>query len=137
LIGKCFSYALESLEPIFHQDLNGDGVIGLTTTVIQVDGSTSLTEVANQYYLYNSAGSGPALKLSGAAVVAGQFGAWVPIGAVQTASGYEVAWKVPGADEYSVWTTDSNGNHISNNGVVSGTKALSGRGESGIPKSRF
>ena len=29
------SYALESLEPIFDQDLNGDGAIGLTTTVIQ------------------------------------------------------------------------------------------------------
>ena len=43
------SYALESIEPVFQQDLNGDGVIGPTTTVIQTDGSTSLTEVANQY----------------------------------------------------------------------------------------
>jgi hypothetical protein len=36
------SSALESLEPNFHQDLNGDGVIGPPTTVIQTDGSTSL-----------------------------------------------------------------------------------------------
>ena len=42
--------------------------------------------------------------------MAGQFGGWVPIGAVQTASGYDVAWEIPGANEYRVWTTDSNGN---------------------------
>ena len=44
--------------------------------------------------------------------MAGEFGAWVPIGAVQTASGYDVAWKIPGANEYTVWSTDSNGNYI-------------------------
>ena len=27
-------------------------------------------------------------------------GQWAPIGAEQTASGYEVAWKVTGADQY-------------------------------------
>ena len=32
--------------------------------------------------------------------MAGQFGAWAPIGAEQTATGYEVAWKVTGADQY-------------------------------------
>ena len=32
---------------------------------------------------------------------------WVPIAAEQTASGYEVAWKVTGADQYTVWYTDS------------------------------
>ena len=45
-------------------------------------------------------------------VAAGEFGAWVPIGAVQTASGYDVAWEMPGANEYTVWTTDSNGNYV-------------------------
>jgi hypothetical protein len=54
--------------------------------------------------------------------VAGQFGAWTPIGAEQTASGYEVAWKMTGADQYSVWATDSSGNYVSNIlGSVSGT----------------
>ena len=43
-------------------------------TVIQTDGSTSLTEVANQYYLDGSSGSGPALKYNGANVTAGEFG---------------------------------------------------------------
>ena len=46
----------------------------------------------------------------------------MPIGAEQTATGYDVAWKVAGADQYTVWNTDSNGNYISNIiGVVSGT----------------
>ena len=93
------------------------------TTVIESLGSTSLTEVGNNFYLDSiSSGSGPELKYAGAAVVAGQFGAWTPIGAEQTASGYEVAWKITGADQYTVWNTDSSGNYISNIvGVVSGT----------------
>ena len=80
------SSALESLETSFHQDLNGDGMIGVPTTVIESAGSTSLTEVGNNFYLYNSSGSGPELKYAGAAVVTGEFGAWAPIGAEQTAS---------------------------------------------------
>ena len=56
--------------------------------------------------------------------MAGQFGEVAPIGAEQTASGYEVAWKVPGADQYSVWVTDKNGNYLSNPLTsVSGTSA--------------
>ena len=32
------------------------------------------------------------------------------------------AWEIPGANQYSVWSTDSNGNYISNIiGQVSGT----------------
>src|SRR5262249_30838364 len=85
------SNALESIETSFQQDLNGDGQIGLVATVIEANGVTSLTEVGNNFYLY-SGGSGPSLKYSGADVVAGQFGTWVPIGAEKTASGYEVAW---------------------------------------------
>ena len=53
----------------------------------------------------------PRCKYAGAAVTAGEFGGWTPIGAVQTASGYDVAWETAGADEYTVWTTDSNGNY--------------------------
>ena len=60
------NYALESIETTFNQDLNGDGTIGLTKTVIQTDtnsfGSTSLTAVANEYFLYNASGSGPVLQ---------------------------------------------------------------------------
>ena len=141
------SAALESLETSFHQDLNGDGVIGVPTTVIEAFGSTSFVEASNNFYLNNiSSGTGPELKYGGAAIVAGQFGGWTPIGAEQTAGGYEVAWKISGADDYTVWNTDSNGNYVSNAvGVVSGSSAalesletsfhqdLNGDGVIGVP----
>ena len=74
------------------------------------------------YYLDGSTGLVPRWKYNGAAVTAGEFGAWVPIGAVQTASGYDVAWEIPGTNEYTVWSTNSSGNYISNLiGAVSGT----------------
>jgi hypothetical protein len=107
------SYALESYETTFHQDLNGDGTIGPTSVVIQTDGSTSLTQVANELFLYNG-GVGPSLKYGGVAVTAGEFGGWTPIGAIQTASGYDIAWKLAGTTEYAIWSTDSNGNYTSN-----------------------
>ena len=37
----------------------------------------------------------------------------IPIAAQQTASGFEVAWRTPGADQYQVWNTDSAGNYLS------------------------
>src|SRR5262245_16169984 len=114
------SSALEMLEPSFHQDLNGDGRIG-APTVIESFGSTSLVEVGTNYFLYPVGGSsGPELRYAGAPVVAGQFGSWAPIRAEQTASGYEVAWKVTGADQYTIWNTDSGGNYLSYIGPVSG-----------------
>jgi hypothetical protein len=100
---------------IAHVPLSG------TTKVIQTDGSTSLAEVGDQYFLFDGNGTGPSLKQGGMDVVAGQFGAWTPIGAVQTSSGYDVAWKNGSADQYTVWSTDSNGNFLSYSGVVSGT----------------
>ena len=60
-----------------------------------------------------AAGAGPALQYQGRAVTPGEFGAVAPVGAVQTVTGYEVAWKVTGADEYVVWNTGSNGNYTS------------------------
>jgi aryl-phospho-beta-D-glucosidase BglC (GH1 family)/20S proteasome alpha/beta subunit len=118
------SNALESLEASFHQDLNGDGVIGIPTTVIESSGSTSLVEVGTNFYLESiSSGTGPELKYGGTPVVANEFGAWTFVGAEQTSSGYEVALSLPGADQYTVWDTESNGNVVSNatGGVVSGT----------------
>ena len=110
------STALESLETTFNQDLNGDGTIGITKVVIQTDGSTALTEVANNYYLDSTtSSSGPELQYAGAAVTAGEFGTWTPIGAVQvTGGGYDVAWHDPGSGLYTVWSVDSNGNYLSN-----------------------
>ena len=115
VVAPATSAALELLEPTFGQDLNSDGVIGTTKQIIQTDGSTSLALVGGQnYYLLNSStGSGPSLKYGGADVVASQWSPWAPIGAVQTASGYDVAWRA-GNGQYSVWATDSNGGYVSN-----------------------
>jgi hypothetical protein len=93
---------------------------GPSAKVIQTDSSTSLTEVGDHYLLYDSNGAGPSLKQGGMDVVAGEFASWTPIGAVQTASGYDVAWKNGSADQYTVWNTDSSGNFLSYNGVMSG-----------------
>src|SRR5262249_7671531 len=106
------SAALEALEPTFGQDLNLDGTVGVKTTLIQTDGSTSLTQVANNYYLFAQATTnGPKLTLSGAAILANNFGGWAPIGAVATQTGYDVA--IQNGDEYQVWAFDSTGAYTS------------------------
>jgi hypothetical protein len=120
------SYALESLESTFNQDLNGDGVTGLNPLVIQTGtsalGSTSLAQIGNNYFLFAAGGTtGPELQYNGAAVTSGKFGGWNPIGAVQTASGYDVAWQWSNSNLFTEWTTDSNGNYTGNLiGAVSG-----------------
>ncbi len=75
---------------------------------------TSLTDIANHYYLLDSTSTGPSLKYGGADYAVGQFGAWTPIGAEKTATGYEVAWHNTSTGQYTVWSTDSNGNYVSN-----------------------
>ena len=69
--------------------------------------------------------SGPAVKMNGAPVSTSQLGPWTAIGAERTASGYEVAFRINGADQYTVWNTDINGNYVSSpiGGVVSGGNA--------------
>src|SRR5258705_9681301 len=87
------STALESLETSFHQDLNGDGVIGVpaaTAFAIETLGSTSLVQVGNNYFLHTiSSGTGPSLKYAGADVVVGQVNPYTPIAAEQTARSEE------------------------------------------------
>ena len=108
------SFTLESLETSFHQDLNGDGVIGPVTTVIEAFGSTSLVQVGGNYFLDPVAGgTGPELKNAGVPKVAGQSGTWAPIGTEQTATGYEVAWKNSSTGLYTIWATDKTGNFSS------------------------
>jgi hypothetical protein len=114
----------QSLTTVDKELLDALGFHTLTpaTTVIEAFGSTSLVEVGNEYFLLNSSGAGPSLKYGNGVYVAGEIGAWTPIGAEATATGYEVAWKVTGADQYTVWKADSNGNYVSSLvGVVSGS----------------
>jgi hypothetical protein len=121
------SSALESIETTFHQDLNGDGVIGVPTIVSQPNAATSVAQIGSNYFLYTN-GSGPELKFVGSPYTAGEFGSWSPFAAVQTASGYDVAWKNASSDTYTVWSADSNGNWISD--LISNVSANSSALES-------
>ncbi|MEH2599182.1 hypothetical protein V1278_006095 [Bradyrhizobium sp. AZCC 1577] len=136
---------LRSFETSFQQDLNGDGTIGAPTVVIESAGSTSLTQIGSNYFLYQ-AGSGPVLKFGGAPVTTGMWAGWAPIGAEQTATGYNVVWKNAGTGQYNAWSTDSSGNYIANTlSFVSGTNTtlqsletsfqqdLNGDGTTGAP----
>jgi hypothetical protein len=98
---------------------------GPSTYVIDNIGSARLTLVGSSYF-FNTAGAGPALTYNGAAVVAGQTSGWLPLGAEQTATGYEVAWKNSATGLYMVWTTDANGNYLSTplDGVAASSLAL-------------
>jgi len=137
------STALEALEPSFHQDLNGDGVIGV---LIGSSASSNLVQVGDDYFLdNNSTGTGPEVMLGGAPLTAGEF-PWTPIGAEQTSTGYEIALKYAAIGQYTVWNTDANGNvtydpigNVSGNSPVleatelSFHQDLNGDGVIGIP----
>ena len=76
----------------------------------------SLLTDGTNYYLQPDGGPAVELSYGGSPVTVGEFapyGDWTPIAAAQTASGYEVAWSIPGADQYQVWLTDSSGNELS------------------------
>ena len=89
--------------------------------IIEASGATRLDQVANEYFLHDSAGNGPSLKYQGAAVMAGQSGAWAPVAGEKVGGGYQVAWQNGSADQYTVWNLDGNGNYTGNaTGVVSG-----------------
>ena len=105
-------WALQSAEPGFGQDLNGDGFVGPITTAIEASGATRLYDVADAYFLYPEGGSPVGLKVGGAMVAEGQLGAWQPIAAEQVGSGYQVAWKLGG--NIWIWDVDSGGNYVSN-----------------------
>src|ERR1700722_1886694 len=96
----------------------------MSLTTIESSGTTNLLTDGTYYYL--QIGDGPLVELSdnGAPVTVGEYGGWTPIAAQETSTGYEVAWKVAGSDQYGVWDTDSSGNYVSAPiGDVSGTSA--------------
>jgi hypothetical protein len=95
----------------------------ISTATIAHNGTTTLAEVGNLYELNPAAGggTGPLLEYQGSVVTANEFGNGVtPVAAVQTATGYEVAWSL-GGNQFIVWNTDGSGDYTSSaTGVVSG-----------------
>ena len=111
---------LTALESSFAQDLNGNGTIGAPITIIETSGQTWLKQNGANFFLSTGGGPNLIIKFGGGNVVPNQFGAWAPIAAEQTASGYQIVWKFGSADQYTIWTTDSNGNYITNSAVMNG-----------------
>ena len=108
------SAALESAETSFNFDLNGDGTIGAPApTVIESNGSMSLLTDGTNYLLKPNGGTTVLLSYGGSPVTVGQFGGWTPVAATQTATGYEVALKLAGSDQFTMWNLDSNGAYLS------------------------
>ena len=94
--------------------MNGDGTIGAPApTVIESNGSMSLLTDGTNYLLKPNGGATVLLSYGGSPVTVGQFGGWTPVAATQTATGYEVALKLAGSDQFTMWNLDSNGNYLS------------------------
>jgi len=92
--------------------------------IIESSGTTTLLTDGTYYYLQIGNGAAVELSYGGAPVTVGEYGAWTPIAAQQTATGYEVALEEVGANQYGVWDTDSSGNYVSASlSNVSGTSA--------------
>ncbi len=126
-VTNCSSLTLQALEASFQQDLNHNGTVGLPAgeTLIEAirDRAASLRSAATFSW------TRPAAAVRGCNMTAlfsspDNSGGWTPIGVEATATGYEVAFKVAGADLYTVWDTDANGNIIIDPiGTVSGASA--------------
>jgi hypothetical protein len=125
--------------------------VAVTGTDSNAFGSTDIVESKGDYLLYDGATPGPALQYGGSGVFAGEFGiAWKPIDAAPTGSGYDVAWKVIGANEYWVWKVNAGGvyagsivtdvaaNNLSLQVLeLTFNKDLNGDGRIGPPKTDF
>ena len=100
------------------QDINGDGVVGIKTTVIENSGSSSLVISADTYNL-----GGTLLKYAGTPVTVGMFAGWTPIGG----EAGTVVWKSTSADQFRIWTVFTNGEFYNEVTVSGGTYSLQSR----------
>jgi serralysin len=93
----------------------------LNTVAVESFGATRLKSDGVLYFLRDGADEGPGLSYLGAAFIAGQFGAWTPIGAEASGAGYLVVWQNGTADQYIVWATDADADFSAlASGVISG-----------------
>ena len=107
------SSTLIPYENSFHQDLNQDGLIGTPSAqIIESAGATSLVKVGAEYHF--GSGAGPLLKIGGVAVTSETYAGWSPGGVEPTATGFQVAWHNQFNNQFTVWSTDANGNFVAN-----------------------
>ncbi len=118
------TWYLQTYEPTVGRDLNGDGLVGPTVTTIETSGMSSLTRVADSYFV--NYGSAPAqVQYGGGYAGSNQFANWSAVGAEQTIGAYMVAWRNSASGNYTVWNLDSGGGYIWNSGEIgAGSSAL-------------
>jgi hypothetical protein len=104
---------------------NLTGAVTNPSGTLQIDTKINLTRVGDNYFLFDSSGTGPSLKYEGANLsVASDFTWYGPIAAVRTATGYDVALKAYGKSQYMIASVDTNGNWTTNlTPIVSGTSS--------------
>jgi hypothetical protein len=118
------TWYLQSFEPTVNYDLNSDGRIGPTVTTIETSGNSTLSRVADSFFL-NYGSSNIQVQYGGAYVAAGQFGTYTPVAAEQTIGGNLVAWRDTSTGNYSVWSLGPGGNWLWGTGAIgSGTSML-------------
>ncbi len=96
-------------ETFYDADLNGDGTVGHTTTVIENNGSTTLSVSTQTGYIIDGDKS---LTLNGQAVGPNTLPGWQAIHTEAFGSGYKVLLKHTDGT-YAEWTLDGNGGYLS------------------------
>ncbi|WP_316158348.1 MULTISPECIES: calcium-binding protein [unclassified Bradyrhizobium] len=108
------SASIEAYEPMFRQDLNGDGTIGFVGSLVESHGTTSVLQIGANFALVPSDGSsGSVLYFNGALLTADQLAPWTLLGAERVQGGYDVAWKNATAGLVAIWSVDGSGNYMS------------------------
>jgi hypothetical protein len=127
-ISQAFSgstWHVQSYEPIVNFDLNGDGLVGPTVTAIESSGLSTLTKVADSYFI-NYGSANVQVLYGGSYAGSNQFPNWTAVGAEQTIGGYMVAWRNSSTGQYTVWNTDTSGNYSWNGaGITVGSSLFS------------
>ena len=102
-----------------------DPVVGVT---IELQGSTSLVQTGNNYFLNPVAGgTGPELKYLGTPWTDGEWGSWSPDRRGSNRHRLRGRLQDPEPIPYTVWNTDANGNLTANSiGTVTGSSLDAG-----------
>ena len=116
------SSTLENFETTFQQDLNNDGHVGPPPppppSVVEHSGATALLQAGGDYFLNPVSNlttiTGPELTFNGSPVTVGMWAGWNPVGAEKTSTGYDVAFYNASLGQFNIWSTDNNGNYITN-----------------------
>ena len=118
------SQALQAAETSLHQDINGDGTIGVPPTLIEAIGSTRLDLAGSAYSLDPVAGGPVPAEVPRRACASGPV--WFVGADRRGANGQRLRRRLEGRrhDQYIVWNTDSSGNYLSDGGVLSGTSQV-------------